>query len=57
MLVMAAGISNALAERCDAIVLLGHSAAAKEEVRRVAAHGGAVFQSVSELPLAGGSVS
>jgi hypothetical protein len=50
---MVDAISNGLAERCDAIVLLGHSAAALEEARRVAAHGGTVFESAAQLPDAG----
>jgi hypothetical protein len=51
---MVDGISNGLAERCDAIVLLGSSAGSEEEARRVAAHGGQVFHAASELPLAAG---
>ena len=44
-------LSLALAERCDAILRLeGWSPGADEEVERVRARGGRVYQSVEEIP-------
>ena len=44
-------ISLALAERCDAILRIGGlSRGADDEVERVRARGGCVYQSVEEIP-------